>query len=58
VAACYKPFTLVAACYKPFTLDTPVVAVFNIRSALMLNTYGTGKPLMTAKQTSWMCPWL
>jgi len=30
------------------------VTAFDILSALMLSTYGTKRPIMTAKQTPWM----
>jgi len=34
------------------------MTAFDIPPALMLSTWGTKEPVMTAKQTLWMCSWL
>jgi len=40
-----------------YSIKRPAVAAFNMWLALMLNTYGTRGPVMTAKQTLWMRPY-
>jgi len=42
---------------KPFVSETCSDSL-DILSALMLSTYGTKGPVLIAKQTPWMHPWL